>query len=52
MPEPQVTPLPLARLLTVAEVAEMLNLGQSTTRRIIASGEIKATSVGRNRHPW
>jgi excisionase family DNA binding protein len=50
MTQPQ--SLPLARLLTVAEVAEALNIGQSTTRAIIARGEIKATRTGGIRvHP-
>jgi excisionase family DNA binding protein len=39
------------RFLTLADVAEVLNISLSQTRALVRSGELKAIQVG-GRHQW
>jgi excisionase family DNA binding protein len=42
------TPDPLSRLLTVAEVANVMRVSRMTVYRLIRRGQLQAIRVGRN----
>jgi excisionase family DNA binding protein len=46
-PEPR--PMPQRKLLTVAEAADLLNIGKTKTYALVKSGELKSVLIGRLR---